>query len=202
MFGYKQTYFILTNPLRIENDNVLFDLLRLGDQVAFEEIYRRYWAQLYNASYKRLPDKEKCQDIVQNVFMSLWARREEVILENPSAYLHTAVRFQILKHIARAPKGTFLTEAFQNELISPLESDSDLLEKEAKDVISYFIAALPRKRRDIFVMHYFEGLSTAKIATNLQISKKTVQNQLTTTSHALRLKLTHMFVVLFIWLVI
>ena len=192
----------LTNPLHIENDRVLFDLLKQGDQAAFEQIYRRYWAELYNAAYKRLPEKEKCQDIVQNVFMSLWTRRAEVVLDNPTAYLHTAVRFQVLKHISRQPQGSFLTEIFQNELISPLETDAELLEKEAKSVITYFIAALPRKRREIFVMHYFEGLSTAKIAVNLEISQKTVQNQLTTASHALRLKLTHMFVWLIIWLVV
>ncbi|RYG21832.1 MAG: sigma-70 family RNA polymerase sigma factor [Chitinophagaceae bacterium] len=186
----------MISPLPIENENVLFDLLKQGDQTAFEEIYRRYWAQLYNAAYKRLPEKEKCQDIIQNVFMSLWTRREDVVLNNPTAYLHTAVRFQVLKHISRQPKGGFLMETFQNELISPLETDAELLEKEAKNVLTYFIAALPRKRRDIFVMHYFEGLSTAKIAVELKISQKTVQNQLTTVSHALRLKLTHMFVFL------
>ena len=192
----------MTNPLHIDNDHVLFDLLKQGDKVAFEQIYRRYWAPLYNAAYKRLPEKEKCQDIIQNVFMSLWTRREEVVVENPSGYLHTAVRFQVLKYISRQSQGGFLTETFQNDLISPLKSDSELLEKEAKCLIAYFIAALPRKRRDIFVMHYFEGLSTAKIATNLQISQKTVQNQLTTASHALRLKLTHIFVFLFIWLMV
>lgn len=188
----------MTRSLNIENERLLFDLLKQGDQSAFEEIYRRYWTELYNAAYKRLPEKEKCQDIIQNVFMSLWTRREQVDLENPSAYLHTAVRFQVLKQIARNPKGSFLTETFQEELISPLATDAELLEKEVKDLIAYFIAALPKKRRDIFLKHYFEGLSTAKIAVELNISQKTVQNQLTTVSHALRLKLTHMFMILLI----
>jgi len=186
----------LTISVNIPNERVLFDLLKQGDQSAFEEIYRRYWVELYNSAYKRLPEKEKCQDIIQNVFMSLWNRREEVELENPSAYLHTAVRFQVLKQIARNPKGSFLTEAFHEELISPLATDAKLLEKEAKNLIAYFIAALPQKRKNIFLMHYFEGLSTAKIALQLDISQKTVQNQLTTASHALRLKLTHMLIVL------
>ncbi len=194
---------VMTMSLHTENESVLFNLLKQGDQSAFEEIYRRYWVELYNAAYKRLPEKEKCQDIIQNVFMSLWARRAEVVLENPAAYLHTAVRFQVLKQLARNPKRNFLTETFQEELISPLATDGELLEKEAKNLIAYFIEALPEKRRNIFLMHYFEGLSTAKIAIQLHISQKTVQNQLTTASHALRLKLTHMFIaLLFIWLVL
>lgn len=190
----------MINTLYTEPESVLFALLKQGDQTAFEEIYKRYWPQLYNAAYKRLPEKEKCKDIIQNIFISLWTRREDLALENPSAYLHTAVRFQVLKHVARNPKCSFLTETFQDELISPLASDAELLEKEAKDVLTLFLAALPKKRRNIFVMHYFEGLSTAKIATELQISQKTVQNQLTTASHAIRLKLTHIFIILhFIW---
>lgn len=190
----------MINTLHTEPESVLFALLKQGDQTAFEEIYKRYWPQLYNAAYKRLPEKEKCKDIIQNIFISLWTRREDLALENPSAYLHTAVRFQVLKHVARNPKCSFLTETFQDELISPLASDAELLEKEAKDVLTLFLAALPKKRRNIFVMHYFEGLSTAKIATELQISQKTVQNQLTTASHAIRLKLTHIFIILhFIW---
>ncbi|WP_225872572.1 RNA polymerase sigma factor [Pedobacter polaris] len=180
----------------IENDISLFDLLKQGDESAFEKIYNRYWAELYNTAYKRLPEKEKCQDIIQNIFTDLWTRRAELEIDNPTAYLHTAVRFQVLKQISRSPKNTFITAHFETELISPLASDSELLEKEVKTLIELYIAALPEKRKNIFLMHYFEGLSTASIATKLNVSRKTVQNQLTTASHALKFKLTHMFLLI------
>lgn len=186
----------------IENEKELFDLLKQGDRISFEKIYKYYWQELYNSAYKRLPEKEKCQDIIQNVFMSLWTRREEVDLENPRAYLHTAVRYQVFKQINRDPKGSFLSETFERELISPLTTDAEVLEKEVKNLISLYIAALPTKRRSIFLMHYFEGLSTAKIAIQLNVTQKTVQNQLTTASHALRLKLTQILlsVILVLWI--
>ncbi|WP_293744239.1 sigma-70 family RNA polymerase sigma factor [uncultured Pedobacter sp.] len=176
-----------------EHDHALFDLLKQGDEVAFGKIYTLYWIELYNAAYKRLPEKEKCQDIIQNIFTDLWNRKAELDLENPVAYLHTAVRFQVLKHIARSPKNSFFGESFENKLISPLQADGILLEKEVAELITLFIKALPEKRRKIFVMHYFEGLSTAKIAFELNISQKTVQNQLTVATQALRLRLTHLF---------
>lgn len=178
-----------------ESENVLFDLLRQGDEDAFAKIYKLYWVQLYNAAYKRLPEKEKCQDIIQNIFVDLWNRRAELDLEKPSAYLHTAVRFQVLKHISRAPKSNAFIEAFESNLISPLQSDANLLEREAKDLVQLFVNALPRKRREIFVLHYFEGLNTAKISVRLNVSQKTVQNQLTTASHALRLRLAQLFLI-------
>lgn len=178
-----------------EHDHVLFDLLKQGDETAFGKIYNLYWVELYNAAYKRLPEKEKCQDIIQNIFTDLWNRKAELDLENPLAYLHTAVRFQTLKHIARSPKNSFFARSFENELISPLQADGMLLEREVAELIELFIKALPEKRRKIFVMHHFEGLSTVKIAAELNVSKKTVQNQLTTATHALSLRLTHFFLV-------
>jgi len=186
------TYFLKTH-VNIDDESFLFALLKQGDETAFEKIYKLYWVELYNAAYKRLPEKEKCQDIIQNIFADLWTRREEVDIDNPTAYLHTAVRFQVLKQITRTPKNSFISTQFEKELISPLATDSGLLEKEAKNLIELYIAALPEKRKNIFLMHFYEGLSTANIAFKLNVSRKTVQNQLTTASHGLRFKLTHMF---------
>ena len=181
-----------------EHDKILFDLLKQGDEAAFAKIYKLYWVELYHSAYKRLPEKEKCQDIIQNVFTDLWNRKTELDLEKPLAYLHTAVRFQVLKHISRTPKNSFFAESFENQLISPLQTDGELLEREAKGLIELFIKALPEKRRKIFLLHYFDGLSTAKISVQLNISQKTVQNQLTTATHALKFRLTHLFLFLMI----
>lgn len=183
----------LKSHVNIEDESVLFALLKQGDETAFEKIYKRYWVELYNSAYKRLPEKEKCKDIIQNVFADLWNRRNETDIENPAAYLHTAVRFQVLKQITRSPKNSFIATHFETELISPLSSDDCILEKEAKTLIELYISALPEKRRNIFVMHYYEGLSTANIALKLNVSRKTVQNQLTNASHGLRFRLTHLF---------
>lgn len=178
----------------IENEQILLALLKQGDERAFAKIYKRYWTELYNAAYKRMPEKEKCQDIVQTVFADVWLRRDVLEIENLSAFLHTAVRFQVLKQITRNPKQSFMGDVFVAELISPLETDANLLDKEAQNLLRLYISALPEKRRDIFIMHYMEGLSTANISVKLGISRKTVQNQLTTASHALKLRLTHLFI--------
>ena len=176
-----------------ENDIYLFGLLKQGDEVAFSKIYELYWAELYNTAYKRLPEKEKCQDIIQNVFADLWNRKGELDLQKPLAYLHTAVRFQVLKHLYKNSRNNSFNATFEEKLISPLQTDGALLEKEVRILIELFIKALPEKRRKIFLLHYFEGLSTAKISIELNISQKTVQNQLTTATHALKFRLTHLF---------
>lgn len=181
-----------------ESDIYLFDLLKQGDEAAFSKIYKLYWAELYNSAYKRLPEKEKCQDIIQNVFADLWNRKGELDLQKPLAYLHTAVRFQVLKHLYKDRRNNSFNTVFEEKLISPLQTDGALLEKEMGVLIELFIKALPEKRRKIFLLHYFEGLSTAKISVQLNISQKTVQNQLTTATRALKFRLTHLFLLIFL----
>ena len=188
----------MTTSRNSENDNLLFDLLKQGDEAAFAKIYNLYWVELYNTAYKRLPEKERCQDIIQNVFTDLWNRRTTLTLQNPLAYLHTAVRFQVLKQISRNPRNNYFTASFEHELISPMQTDGGLLEKEVRELMELFIKALPEKRRKIFLLHYFEGLSTSQISVKLHVSQKTVQNQLTTATHALRLRLTHLFLIIFL----
>lgn len=180
----------------LNEEKLLFDLLKQGDETAFSKIYKLYWTDLYNSAYKRLPEKERCQDIIQNVFIDLWNRKAELDLINPLAYLHTAVRFQVLKSIARSPKSNVFIQSIESELISPLKADGELLEREVKGLIELFIKALPEKRRKIFLLHYFEGLTTANISIQLNISQKTVQNQITTATHALKFRLTHIFLFL------
>ena len=183
----------MADYLNIDNDLSLFALIKQGDAAAFETIYNQYWTILFNTAFKRLADKDKCQDIVQNIFTDLWNRRAELTIKNPQAYLQTAVRFQTLKAISRQANQTSFTEHFETNIISSLQTDGHLLEKEAKALIGQFIEALPAKRRNIFVMHYFDGLNTAKIAHELNISQKTVQNQLTTASHAVRFRFAELF---------
>lgn len=179
--------------VNIENDSMLFALLKQGNSEAFERIYNKYWYGLFKTAYKRLHDKNKCQDVVQNVFTDLWNRKTELDIRDLQAYLHTAVRFQTLKAISKQSRQAPFIDAFETEIISSLNADGSLLDKEAKKLVEQFINALPAKRRIIFIRHYIDELSTAQIASELNISQKTVQNQLTTASHALRLRLTHLF---------
>ncbi|WP_410222428.1 RNA polymerase sigma factor [Pedobacter sp.] len=180
------------------DDATLFALLKQGDENAFVKIYHKYWKELFNAAYKRLPEKEQCQDIIQNVFVDLWNRRNELDLRKPLAYLHTAVRFQVLKFISRDSKKGKFFNVFDEEIISPLKTDETVLEKEVKLIVELFIATLPKKRRQIFEMYYLDGLKVETIATTLDISEKTVRNQLAAAGKLLKLRITNMFLLLVI----
>src|SRR3954462_1438681 len=73
------------------------------DELAFAEIYNRYWKHLYSSAHNILQVKATAQDAVQEVFIALWKRRTHIQIEALQPYLHQAVRFQVFKAI-RAEK--------------------------------------------------------------------------------------------------
>lgn len=162
-------------------DNELTTLIHDGDEPAFAELYNRYWLELYDVAYKRLRNKEQVEDIIQDVFVKLWIRRAELQIENPQAYLHTAVRFRVFNYVERDAVHQSFFEPFDAMAQSPSGADERVLEKELLDLVQAYIESLPAKRKQIFLMHIKENLSTKEIAERLNISQKTVQNQLGTT---------------------
>lgn len=169
-------------------DGELFGLVKSGDETAFSALYRRHWQRMYNSAYKRLQCKDQSQDIVQNIFVDLWERKESVEIENLEAYLHTAVRFQVFKLTSRQPQQSAFLQTFEATLAGTFRADDAVLENEVRSLLTLWIEALPGKRREIFLLHCFHGLPTADIADRLGISQKTVQNQLNTAHTELRLR--------------
>jgi RNA polymerase sigma factor (sigma-70 family) len=174
-----------------ENEQLLA-LLKANNREAFTLIYRKFWPILYNYAYKRLKDQDQCKDVIQNIFTDLWVRRDELDIKNLSAYLHAAVRFQVYQFSAKQPKNSILFTALEEILVSPFQSDSEVVNEELGKMVELWIMALPEKRRKIFLMHYYDELSTKEIALQLNISQKTVQNQLNTASTYIRARFAHL----------
>jgi len=161
-----------------KSDKELLQLLLADDKQAFEEIYQRYWPLLFDSAYRRTKDIDQCKDIIQDVFADLWNRRGKINIENISAYLHTAVRYQVLKQFSTNKITPVFFELLDTLTSTQFSSDHELYEKELADLFDTWINCLPEKRKIIFQMHYRDMLSTNEIAEQLKISQKTVQNQL------------------------
>ncbi len=167
-------------------DNSLLDLMTRHDQGAFELLYRRYWSQLYDAAFSRLENHQQAEDIVQEIFVSLWMRRDTLQIDNLPAYLHTAVRNRVLNYVSRNKMAAHFYEPFASLLIETDTADRVLLQKDLFDLMRAFIDSLPEKRKRIFVLHLYNNLTTKEIAEELQVSRKTVQNQIHTAMEGLR----------------
>lgn len=167
-------------------DEELIPLLKQGHQGAFNCIYERHWHALYQTAYRRLADREQCSDIVQDVFIDLWEHRNTKDIGKLLPYLHTAVRYRVYTLLAKGKALPAFVEPFEQMLTSPFTADGPFGEQEMRLVLVAWLDTLPHKRRRIFELHYLEGRSTKEIAEELQVSQKTVQNQLHTASHSLR----------------
>jgi len=179
-----------------ERDLIL--LLKEQDHSAFNEIYERSWSVLFKTAYLRLKDKEVCKDIIHDVFADLWNRSDNLDIQNLQAYLQTAVRYKIYSWLAKGSNTAHFVEPFESMAVDGHSADTWFEAKELEHLIELWIATLPRKRGQIFQLRYMENLSTKDISEKLNISQKTVQNQLLTANNELQAHLSNYMVVVLI----
>ena len=166
-------------------------LLRIkeDDQRAFDELYTRTWKQLYVKTYSKLKIEDLSKDIVQEVFVDFWNKRHARDIQNVQAYLMQAVKFKVLDEFRKSRYEFVELDNFIEQIRDSNDADSQLISKEFFMALKAWTETLPAKRREIFKLKYEEGLSNKEIAERLDVSVKTVQNQLLNSSAELKLLL-------------
>lgn len=167
-------------------DFELTNLLRKGDNNAFNEIYKRFQGLLYLYACKVIKDKEEAEDIVQEVFLYLWDKRATInITSTISVYLYTAVRYKFFNLLDRKKIRINYEDSFRQFLEQgEYMTDNYIRQKEFSELIEQEIDALPDKMREVFVLSRKHYRSRKEIAEQLGISEKTVKNQI---NHALKI---------------
>lgn len=179
-------------------DTQLALLLKKGDRTAYTEIYERYKGLLYVHAYRILQDREETKDLVQELFFTLWVKRETLNFSTGLAsYLYTAVRNRVFDRMAREKVASAYIESLRN-FAPDFEPAADKLleEKELAASIEKEISALPVKMRKVFLLSRVAQMSHKEIADQLVISDKTVKKQVSNALKILRLKLGVFFFLL------
>ncbi|MDT3401619.1 RNA polymerase sigma-70 factor [Mucilaginibacter terrae] len=169
------------------NDNELAVMLRQGSNAAFEEIYRRYWDKLFNSAHKRLADFELCEEVVQDIFVKLWEKRELLSISTGlSNYLHTAVKYSVIDYYRkRLTQDAFISVQLASPLADTSTEDNVIL-NDLKRYLETLIGQLPDKCRSVYQLSRAEHKTNKEIAAILNISEKTVEGHLTKALQALR----------------
>lgn len=174
------------------SDQGLLQSLKKNNHTAFKEIYKRHWSKLYIFALNILHDKDLCEEVIQEVFVTLWERRNSSVIENLSAYLYQAVRYQVYKQFRKSKMLERESERFDSFLMeSDIEESVEYLELQSK--ITESIAKLPDQRRLIFQLSRVEELSNKEIAGKLNLSVQTVKNQITKAIGSLRRSLKDLY---------
>lgn len=166
------------------SDEELLAKMKIGSNSAFTELYHRYWKKLFTAAANKTQHLDEAEDIVQQVFVSIWNRREELdIRSSLSSYLAVAVKYRVLKYLnARFKQKHFtdliadsvLEESVLNEIAD--DSTQEWLEfQEINERLQSLIDALPEKCQLVYKMSRIEGRSHKDIAKSLELSEKTIE---------------------------
>lgn len=173
------------------SDSTLVKLLKEGDKTAYTEIYDRYNWLLHHHTFRKLNDREEARDVVQSLFVMLWANREMIdIKTNLPGYLYTCVRNIVLNVIAHKQVQAKYILSLENWYSQgSCSTDNMVRERELARVIENEIEALPPKMREVFQLSRKLHLSHKEIADNLSLSEQTVRTQVRNALRILRLKL-------------
>lgn len=163
-------------------EDQLIALLRSDDELAFNEIYTRYWQKIFMLACNALGSTEEAEECVQDIFCSIWQRRENLFLKySLYTYLAVAVKYRVINVLDKRYRKRQKMEnasAHQITIFSP-SADEAVLEKELMVRLNASISQLPEKCRIVYKMSREDGKTRRQIAQDLNISEKTVNNHLT-----------------------
>lgn len=163
-------------------------------------LFEANYTSLVRTAFRFLNNLPAAEDLVQEVFCTLWQKREELQIDSYEAYLRRAVFNRCLNALKKEKANPF-TE-LEEETLPPLPAytatDSALLLKETQIKIDTAINSLPTACRTVFLLNRFENLSNKEIAQELDLSLKTVENQMTKALRILKGALLHLYVLFFL----
>jgi RNA polymerase sigma-70 factor (family 1) len=155
--------------------------LKDGDLMAFDTVYRIYSRRLYGFLFKMLKVEADVEEIIQEIFMTLWTSRQKISgAEGFDAWLFTISYNLSISHIRKRVSEKRYTDHLKSVQIitnHPGKAEDSDYEAIIAKVLTV-IENLPARQREVFRLHRVEGLSHQKIAEKLNISQNTVENHM------------------------
>jgi RNA polymerase sigma-70 factor, ECF subfamily len=145
-------------------------------------------------------DSDIAKDLVQEVFFSLWQKKESIDLsKSVKSYLTSAVRNKCLNYIRDHKKfSVTILESEDQYISSPYKQHDNLIEEELRNKINSSIEELPERCREVFMLSRYERLKYQEIADKLNISVKTVETQMSKALQHFRIRLAEFLMILLI----
>lgn len=166
--------------------------LKDGDLYAFEVLFTKYANKVYCVARKMSLGHEDAEGLVQDLFLKVWERRRDLDEHKSfNAYLLTIARSMIIKRYRK----NALQTGYEKYALSYLRSSSNSTEEniifdDLYSISSKYLDELPKKQKQVFILRNMENLTIEEIAERLDVSKRTVENQIYRASKTLRDKLS------------
>ena len=148
----------------------------------FEDIYNSFAEQMFIICYNKTNDKEVSKEIVQDIFKSIWERKDSLVIKGPvKHYLFRAAKFQVIDYYRNQAKLTKNVELIteDNYCFSTNSTEDELLHNELQLKIDTLISEMPHRRQEVFKLSREKELTNKEIALQLLVSIKTVEAHMT-----------------------
>jgi len=186
----------ITNKQLI-TDKSLVESIKNSNQGVFELVFNFYYSGLVVFAERIIKNTAVSEDIVQSVFLKLWETRETIEIRSLRSYFVQCVKNKCIDHIRNQQvKNRFDAHYAETEVVL---AEEDLWTKnEISHLLDIAIADLPPRCREVFWMSRYENLKIAEIADKLNISKRTVETQISNALKILRVKLVDYISLIFL----
>src|SRR5699024_6549062 len=161
--------------LKQYDDEYLLNGLKENDPVVFKLIYKLYWKKLYKMAFYYLQNEADAEDAIQDVFISLWSRRERLVLRGPlENYLVRSAKYTAFFYLKLRQKRQQSSQASTRLYLSRNNVEENMNYKSLMEQLQLIMGSVSQKTREIFFLSRLNGLSYKEIANQLGVSVKTV----------------------------
>lgn len=175
---------------KIYSDDELLRALKQDDEYAFREIYERFSEGLSARAVKLTEGYDEANDVVQEVFISIWNNRRELkITINLHAYLYSAVRYGCFRALENTKRRKSLLNSLASYMSDPTSCSNHLETKELETSLGMIVRRMPERMREVYILSREEKLSHKEIGRQLNIAEDTSKKQIKKALRFIRLQL-------------
>ena len=162
------------------DDTDLVHRIKYGDKSAYQILFERYAPKIYHFALSYLNNKADAEELVQDVFLKVWEKREILdAAQNVKAYIFKIAINTIYDFIRRKNiESAFNDFARENYETNSNSTWNNIVFEEMKATLKELVSQMPEQRRKVYRLSKEKGLSNEEIAQKLELSKRTVENQL------------------------
>ncbi|TRX59142.1 RNA polymerase sigma-70 factor [Fulvivirga sp. M361] len=176
------------------SDQKLLVLIKAHNRIAFNELFFRYWEKLYRLAFNVIKDEDASKDIVQDIFLDVWRKREVHQIESLLPYLGQSVKFQVARHLKKGK----LSQSHDEHLINlrwANTTEDEINYKELNGRLFVILDQLPFKCKEVFCLSRFNNLSNKEIAQQMNLSHRTVEWHISNALKHIRISLDHLAII-------
>lgn len=172
--------------------------LKSGDHNAFDMVFMAYFSKIKHFINGIIKDDEQSEELAQDIFVKIWSGKDKIDPKKSfNSYMYTSARNAALNYLKHKLIQNSYLKAITQDQLQADSSEEIIYAKETQLLINMTVAAMPEQRKKIYDLSRNKGVSNDEIASVLNISKKTVENQLSLALKDIR-NVISMFIIFFL----